>query len=133
MACYGDLYGTSYQYTISGNLSVDQSMIYILKTNSNGISLVPFEPGSQNSSNSIYNLPSQSINTNTQNDSKYKCGYCNSTGKCPYCKSAGQSKACVQNQFGANCTDSYCIAKNHKCKHCDGTHICSRCKGNGYK
>ena len=62
-----------------------------------------------------------------------QCGYCNGTGKCPYCNSAGQSKACVQNQFGAHCTDSYCIAKNHKCKHCDGTHICSSCKGNGYK
>ena len=80
--------------------------------------------------------PSYSTTTHQSNSlvsTKHRCGYCNGTGKCPYCNSAGQSKACVENQFGVRCTDSYCIAHNHKCKHCDGTHICSNCKGTGYK
>lgn len=96
-----------------------------------------------NSLNSAYNssvnygnttsYQSSSSSLSSTTGSKRKCGYCSGTGKCPYCNSAGQSKACVQNQFGAKCSDSYCIAKNHRCSHCSGTHICSNCKGSGYK
>ena len=81
--------------------------------------------------NNNYNYQSEYLCKN--NNSTRQCGYCNGTGKCPFCNSSGQSLACVANRFGANCTDSYCIAKNHRCKHCDGTHICSNCKGTGNK
>jgi hypothetical protein len=85
-------------------------------------------PNSQNQNTNVYNSGN---NTNTR--VKPKCGYCNGTGNCPYCNKKGQSLACVDNMFAANCTDPYCIAKNHKCKHCGGTHVCSNCHGNGSK
>ncbi|MEI6143371.1 MAG: hypothetical protein WCP85_29105 [Mariniphaga sp.] len=83
--------------------------------------------------NTTISYESNQQNINITSGTQRQCGYCNGTGKCPYCNSAGQSKACVENQLGVRCSDSYCIAHNHKCKHCEGTHICSRCKGNGYK
>lgn len=67
------------------------------------------------------------------NTSKRQCGYCDGTGACPFCNSAGQSKACVSNMYGVQCTDAYCIAKNHRCSHCNGTHRCSNCNGTGHK
>jgi len=83
------------------------------------------------------NIPSNSSAGNfsspNQNSTKRKCGFCDGAGACPYCNSAGQSKGCVQNQFGVTCSDTYCIAKNHRCKDCLGTHVCSNCKGTGYK
>jgi len=87
----------------------------------------------------INNQSNNSFNENNnfsqpiQNKAQSKCVYCNGTGECYLCNSAGQSKACVQNQFGVTCSDSYCIAKNHRCKDCGGTHVCQNCKGKGSK
>lgn len=78
--------------------------------------------------------PATGSSPSTQNvQTTRRCGYCNGTGECYLCNSQGQSKACVSNMFGANCTDPYCIRKNHRCKNCGGNHICQSCKGKGYK
>jgi len=83
--------------------------------------------------NSLNNSSINSSNFSQPNQTQRKCVFCNGTGECYLCNSAGQSKACVQNQFGVTCSDSYCIAKNHRCKDCGGTHVCQNCKGKGYK
>jgi hypothetical protein len=72
---------------------------------------------------------SSGLNEPSQRD----CGYCNGTGNCVHCNYSGQSLACVQNPYGANCTDKYCIAKNHQCKFCSGNHKCHYCGGSGKK
>jgi hypothetical protein len=91
---------------------------------------VPSAPVS-NWNNNYSNSPESNYNNDTSKKN-IACGYCNGTGKCPFCNSAGQSLACVSNPFGVKCTDSYCIARNHRCNHCGGTHICSNCKGSGH-
>lgn len=83
-----------------------------------------------NQSNNSFN---ENRNFSQPIQNQRKCIYCNGTGECYLCNSSGQSKACVQNRFGVTCSDSYCIAKNHRCKDCGGTHVCQNCKGKGYK
>jgi hypothetical protein len=63
--------------------------------------------------------------------SSQTCNYCKGTGNCDFCTFSGQSLACVRPPYGVECTDKYCIAKNHECKQCGGTHRCSYCKGTG--
>jgi len=85
-----------------------------------------------NNSTGTNYTPTYSESSNSQFQTKTKkCVYCNGTGECYLCNKAGQSKACVQNQFGVTCSDSYCIARNHRCKDCGGTHVCQYCKGTG--
>jgi len=111
-----------YYWNIWAELSNNSNDSYIASD-------VPIQNDALNNSNQTQDV-NQKSSPNTAK--KTKCGYCKGTGKCPYCNSAGQSLACVSNQFGVTCKDSYCIAHNHKCKHCNGTHICSDCKGTGY-
>ena len=54
-------------------------------------------------------------------------------GRCYHCNSRGQSNACVANPYGTRCSDSRCIAGNHRCWSCGGTNVCTGCRGTGLR